>query len=212
MDAWVRRHRDGYDHVAHAYAERTFTELDGKPFDRAWLDRFADLARSVGPVCDLGCGAGQVARYLYERGLDVSGIDLSPEMVAEATRRTPAIPFRTGDLRHLDEPDGAFGGVAVFYAIIHVPRQELSACFAGLRRVLRPGGVALLAFHVGQQDIHLTDWYEQAVSLDFLFHDRAGVEACLTDAGFTLLDSAERQPYPDVEAATTRAYILARRD
>lgn len=210
MDAWGRRHREGYDRVAHAYAERTFAELTHKPFDRAWLDRFAGLARPVGPVCDLGCGAGQVARYLHDRGLDVTGIDLSETMVAEAARRSPDIIVRTGDMRALADPDGAFGGIAAFYSIIHIPRSELLALLMELRRVLRPGGALLLAFHVGQADIHLTDWYDQPVAIDFLFHDRAEVERLVQAAGFTLLDSAERPPYPDIEAATQRAYLLAR--
>ncbi len=62
--------RDSYDRVADEYARRIFDELDHKPFDREILDGFADAVRGLGPVCDLGCGPGQVARYLRARGVD----------------------------------------------------------------------------------------------------------------------------------------------
>jgi 2-polyprenyl-3-methyl-5-hydroxy-6-metoxy-1,4-benzoquinol methylase len=71
-----------YDTVAAAYAERFYHELEHKPFDRSWVDRFADLTRDKGWVCDLGCGPGQIARYLAERGARVCGADLSLETSA----------------------------------------------------------------------------------------------------------------------------------
>jgi trans-aconitate methyltransferase len=81
--------RAGYDILADEYVSHVFEELHHKPLDRELLDRFAKEA--PGPVCDLGCGPGHVARYLHSRGAVVSGIDLSPEMVERArrTRRRP---------------------------------------------------------------------------------------------------------------------------
>src|SRR5437773_6198242 len=82
-ETWEPGVRASYDRVAAEYAERIAGELAGKPFDRALLDRFADQVRPLGPVCDVGCGPGHVTAYLHERGLDVFGVDLSPEMVAQ---------------------------------------------------------------------------------------------------------------------------------
>ena len=54
-----------YDAIAEQYAEQYFEELDGKPFDRDVLDRFAATVKHRGRVCDLGCGPAQIARYSY---------------------------------------------------------------------------------------------------------------------------------------------------
>jgi SAM-dependent methyltransferase len=67
-----------YDRLADGYTERIYHELDGKPFDRAQLDRFADQVRGRGVALDLGCGPGHIARYLTQRDVQVVGIDLSP--------------------------------------------------------------------------------------------------------------------------------------
>jgi hypothetical protein len=55
-----------YDRVAEEYVKRIFEELAHKPLDRALLDRFAEQMRGLGPACDVGCGPGQVARYLHD--------------------------------------------------------------------------------------------------------------------------------------------------
>src|SRR5262245_8181879 len=86
MDERTRAVQTSYDRVAAPYAARFSYELAQKPLDRALLDYFAEQVRGRGPVVDVGCGPGQVAHYLHTRGVPVSGLDLSPEMVAHARR------------------------------------------------------------------------------------------------------------------------------
>jgi SAM-dependent methyltransferase len=200
-----------YDTVAAEYARRIFDELAGKPFDRRLLDDFAALVRGAGPVCDLGCGPGQVARYLHERGVEAFGIDLSPGMVAEARRLSPEIEFRRGDMLALDAPDGAWAGIAAFYSLIHIPREEMVRALCELRRVLRPGGWLLAGFHVGREVLHRDEMWGEPVSLDFLFFLPGEVEGWLREAGFTLETTFERAPYPEVEHPSRRGYVLARK-
>ncbi len=202
--------RESYDRVAGEYAKRIYGELADKPRDRELLDRFARTVRGSGPVCDLGCGPGQIARYLKDRGVvEVFGIDLSPGMVERARELNPDLEFQTGDMTALSAPDATWAGIAAFYSIIHVPRDELPTALREMQRVLRPGAPLLLSFHVGDEDLHLDEWWEQPVSVDFLFHTREEMERALRDAGFEIEEVVERDPYPDVETQTRRAYVFA---
>ena len=79
----------GYDRVAEQYAERLFHELDYKPFDRHLLALFAEMVKGRGQVCDIGCGPGQIARYLHDQGADAMGVDLSPKMIEQARQLNP---------------------------------------------------------------------------------------------------------------------------
>lgn len=203
--------QSSYDRVAAEYAARIAGELEGKPFDRELLDRFAALVGGGGPVADVGCGPGHVARYLSDRGVDVLGIDLSEGMVAEARRLHSEIEFRQGDMRALDVPDGAWAGIVAFYSIIHVARGDAVAVLREFRRAVRPGGWLLLAFHAGEQTVHLEEWWDQPVNLDFIFYDCAEMEGYLRESGFEVVESVEREPYAELEAQTRRAYLLARR-
>lgn len=200
-----------YDRVAEEYAAQLAGELAHKPLDRELLDRFAERVRGRGPVCDLGCGPGQVARYLHDRGVDVFGLDLSPRMIAVAARLHPAVVFGTGDLRGLDAADGAWAGIAAFYAIVHCAAPDRGRAFAEMWRVLQPGGVLLLAFHVGREVVHRDELWGVPVQLDFLFFEPGVIERELETAGFELEETIERPPYPDVEYPSRRAYVFARR-
>ena len=200
-----------YDRVAAEYAARIAGELAHKPLDRALLDRFAALVAGRGLVADLGCGPGHVAAYLHERGVDAVGVDLSPGMVEEARRLHPDMEFRTGDMRSLDVADGALAGIVAFYSIIHIPRGEVVATLGGWWRALRPGGWLLLAFHIGDHVVRLEEWWDRPVALDFYFFQVDEMEGSLGEAGFTAVETVEREPYPDVEAQTRRAYLYARR-
>ena len=201
-----------YDQVADEYARRLFDELQHKPFDRRLLDRFAASVRDDGPACDMGCGPGQIAKYLHERDVQVCGVDLSPAMVERARLLTPGVNFRQGDMMALDVPDGAWAGIAAFYSIIHIPRGDMAQALGELRRALRPGGLLLLAFHLGDDTIHLDDWWDHKVCVDFFFFRSAEMEGYLTSAGFEIEEIIEREPYPpEVEHQSRRAYIFARR-
>jgi len=200
-----------YDRVAAEYADRFKDEMDDKPFDRDCLDRLAREVGDLGPICDLGCGPGQIARYLHRQGVKTLGVDLSPKMVAEAQRLNPEIHFHQGDMLSLPDADNSWGGIAAFYCIIHIPREQVVVALGEMKRVLKPGGVLLVTFHIGQEIKHLDEWWEKPVNLDFAFYLPGQTEGWLKEAGFDLMETLVREPNPDVEVATRRAYLFARK-
>lgn len=201
--------RRGYAPVASAYREHLSGELAGKPLDRAFLDAFAERCAG-GTIIDLGCGPGHVAHYLAGKGARVEGIDLSPEMIAEARAAYPGLAFRTGDMFALPLADASVAGIVAFYAIVHLRTEELLAPFAEMRRALVPGGLAVLAFHAGTEQLHVDELFGCATSLDFMLHPPDAVVEALGAAGFTLEARLDREPYPNAEHPTRRTYLLAR--
>jgi SAM-dependent methyltransferase len=200
-----------YDRVAEEYVRRIFDELQHKPLDRQLLEQFAVRVHGLGPVCDLGCGPGHVARYLHERGVPVHGIDLSPAMIAHARRLNPGIDFTQGNMLALDVGDAVWGGIVAFYSLIHIPRADLSTVLGELKRVLRPGGVLLLAFHRGDDTIHLDEWWGHPVALDTYFFWADDMQGYVRAAGLAMEEVIERPPYPQVEYPSHRVYMFARK-
>jgi SAM-dependent methyltransferase len=194
-----------YDRVADLYAEKFFDELAHKPFDRELLDRFAARVRGRGPVYDVGCGPGHVGRYLAERGVDVSGLDLSPAMVAVARRLNPGMRFEQGDLRALPLPDASLAGAVAFYSMIHLERRALPGALTELARVLVPDGLVLIAFHGGDGEVHVDDWFGRGVSISATLHQPAGMAAAMERAGFDVEAITTREPY-ELEYPTPRVY------
>lgn len=202
--------RTSYDTVADEYARRIGGELADKPLDRALLTALIEQTEPGTPIADLGCGPGHITGWLAERGVQAVGIDLSPGMVAVARNTHPMAEFREGDLLDLPAKDAEFGAALAFYSVIHLAPSELRAAFDEMRRVLRPSGLLLLAFHCGTEVRHMDEWWGHAVDVDFHFLDAAAVADLLTAAGFTVQAQLDRTHYPH-EAETRRTYLLVRR-
>lgn len=102
---------------------------------------FAELSRRVDQFgladqrcLEIGCGRG----YLQDVVHDCTGFDLS-----ESVRACLHKPFVQGDATHLPFLDGSFDAIWTYAALEHVPQPELA--LAEMRRVLRDGGILLLA-------------------------------------------------------------------
>ncbi len=203
-----------YDAIAPAYAAQLGTELDGKPLDRALLDGFLELA-GEGTVADVGCGPGHITRYLAARHPDVIGIDLSPGMIDRAREQAPALEFAVGSMTQLPADDDAWSGAIAMYSIIHLTADERAVACREFARTIRPGGWLLVSFHIDSPDFaagdvnHLTDWFGESVRIDAFFLDPADVVRDLEAAGFAIMSTVVRQPWPGVEYPSRRAYLVA---
>jgi ubiquinone/menaquinone biosynthesis C-methylase UbiE len=211
MDNSTNETQQGYDELAEEYVLHIYNELEHKPLDRALLNHFADEVKQQGMVCDIGCGPGHVARYVHERGVKVFGMDLSHKMVEQAQRLNPDLEFKQGDMRALDIADEALSGILAFYSIIHIEREQVTEALQEFRRVLQTRGLLFLAFHVGQETLHIDDLWGKEVSIDFHFFEREEIEGYLRAAGFVIDATIERAPYADAEHPSRRVYIFARK-
>lgn len=184
---WLADTRTSYDTVAARYADRVRDLLSQTPYERAALALFADQVRAVGggPVADAGCGTGRIAAHLHGLGLDVFGVDLSPEMVAMARRDHPGLRFDVGSMTELDLPESSLAGLVAWYSLIHIPDDELGAALERFRRAVRPGGPLLVSFHVGDGPELKTQGYG-GLPMKLYVHRRRpdDVAARLDDAGF----------------------------
>ena len=86
-------------------------------------------------LLDVGSGPGALAAAAAARGALVTGVDLSPGMVAAARSRHPDLEFVEGDAEHLPFADGAFDVVTGAFVINHVPDPERAV--AEMKRVSR---------------------------------------------------------------------------
>jgi SAM-dependent methyltransferase len=94
---------------------------------------------------------------------------------------------------------------------VNIPKQSLATVFLEMHRVLQPGGLLLLGFHRGDESHREEELWGLKISMDFLFFQPLEISRYLKTAGFTIEEIVERDPYPDVEFPSHRAYIFARK-
>jgi SAM-dependent methyltransferase len=108
------------------------------------VDAFAeDLnATNFETILELGCGTGQLARYLSDLDFTITAIDLSPANI-EATRARD-VHALVADFASLPFPDDSFDASLAVNSLIHVPPGELASVLIEIARVLRPGARFLM--------------------------------------------------------------------
>ena len=116
-------------------------------------DLLALLAPKPGErILDLGCGTGQLTSALAESGATVIGMDVSPEMLAQARANYPALEFIQGDASNftLPEPVDAILSNAALHWV-----RDAEGVGASVARALKPGGrfVAELGGHGNVQSV-----------------------------------------------------------
>ncbi|MCJ7681186.1 MAG: methyltransferase domain-containing protein [Candidatus Aminicenantes bacterium] len=200
-----------YDAVAEEWAAAFSGEHEKKPKDQEILHRFAQEIGDRKPVWDFGCGPGNTAQYLKNLGVEISGLDLSEKILAQARTIHPEIHFQKGNILKLEFDDESTAGVVAFYAIIHFTKEQVATAVREIFRVLQPGGIFLFTYHIGEETIHLDEFLGKKVDIDFMFFNADFISSCIKKSGFEKIEIIEREPYPEVEYKSRRAYVFAQK-
>ena len=136
-----------------------------KEYSLALLNEFVD--DTSGKVLDIGCGSGVYVEALYKMGFDVTGVDMSEEMIASTRKRmemvgndSDKIHLRIGDVENIPAPDNEFDLVICIGVFGYLLSDERAQ--AEIRRVLKPNGKLVL---------NLTNIYSLS-DIDFVFRKR----------------------------------------
>jgi ubiquinone/menaquinone biosynthesis C-methylase UbiE len=92
-------------------------------------------------VLDVGCGTGHYINELRRRGLGVSGVDGSAEMLKHARANNPGADIRQARVQELPFPDESFDSVICIEVLRYLPNPV--HCIREMARVLKPGGICL---------------------------------------------------------------------
>jgi ubiquinone/menaquinone biosynthesis C-methylase UbiE len=203
------RTREYYDAVGRTYYDLFKDELQEKEYDRRLLDRFVALLGPRARVCDAGCGpCGHTTRYLAQAGLDVIGIDLSPECVALARSANPGLHFQVMAMEEMGFPDASFDGILAYYSILNTPKANLPGLLTELRRALKPRGRLLVVVKEGDGEGLIDDPLGTVRRTFFANFRQYELRNFVEAAGFQCAFAETREPY-GFEIPVRRIYVIA---
>ena len=157
-----------------------------------------------------------MAGYLRDHGASVVGLDWSPQMCLIGLRQA-SVPTAAADMTALPIRSGSLAGIVCLYAVIHLDTSARARAYAEFARVVNPGGCVLIAFHCSDVEtpvggsVHVDTMWDHAVDLTFHYLDPAVEMELITAAGLDVIARLDREPHRDVEHASRRGYLLARR-
>jgi cyclopropane fatty-acyl-phospholipid synthase-like methyltransferase len=191
-----------YDRIAEAWQR----SRSGAAFtERTLVDRLVAALPPGARILDLGCGSGEpIGRYLGSLGFDLTGVDLSPRLLALARRVVLAGTFLQGDMRTISL-DGEFDAVVAWDSVFHLPRGDHGPLFRRMHRWLRPKGRLLLSIGGSDEAGFTAEMW--GVPFFYSGHAPDRARALLAEAGFHI-------EHWEVDDPTSRGHlaIIAVRD
>lgn len=121
------------------------TDAKAKHLQRLVYERFADPMERT--VLDIGCGTGNIHRYLAASLGPLTGVDVSEKCLDTARASNSSVAYRAFDGDRLPFADSAFDVVYTICVMHHVPPAGWAAYVAEMHRVTAPGGIAVVIEH-----------------------------------------------------------------
>lgn len=182
-----------WDKVAAAY-EAGFMDVS------AYADSYdafcALLPRPGARIFEIGCGPGNISRYLLAQRPDfrLEGIDVAPSMVALAQANNPTARFRVMDARAIGTLPGPYEGIMCGFCVPYLAQEDVAQLIGDCAALLPGGGVLYLSALEGD---YATSGYEAGSTGDQAFvyyYPAADLHVLLRHHGFTGL-TVTRQPF-----------------
>jgi len=138
-------------------------------------------------ILDVGCAHGRDAKYFTENGFQVTGIDLSKNLLALARKNAPQAKFLQMDMRNLHFIDNAFDGIWACASFLHLPKKDALKTLQEFRRVLQNQGVLYLGVKKGLGEQWIERKENQGQQKFFAFYSKKEIGCLVKQAGFQII-------------------------
>lgn len=176
-----------WDKVAKMYEDR-FLEFD--LYDETYDLFLASIPEKDANVLDLGCGPGNITRYLLKKNpnLRVKGIDISENMIQLARRNNPSANFERMDLRHISDLKENFDAIICGFAIPYLSKRDCTKLISDCKMLLKASGVMYFSFVEGNYSESGFIASTNGERMYFYYHKLVFIKNQLTKNSFKIND------------------------
>lgn len=171
-----------------------------------YLKKIKERLQPGSRLLDVGCGNGALEALELSSGFDVVGVDVSERQIKEARKNVPDAEFLCGDVREFVFSPESFDAVVSFYCFNHIARDSYRDLLRRLHRWLKPKGVLICSFGIGDTDEWVGDWL--GVKTHFSSYDRESTLSIVRDAGFIVEEENIETDWEDGEE-TSFLWVVA---
>lgn len=200
-----------FDEFASEYAER-FMNINAY---REYFDKFCELTPNKRPaILELGCGPGNVTRYLKHRFPDseITAIDLAPRMIDFAKETVSGVDFRVMDVRHINTLNKQFDAVMCSFCLPFLSGIDASQLISDCSKQLVKGGILYISTMEGEAS--KAGFESTSFSGDskvyFNYHLEKDLQKALMDNGFSI-EFTTRQDYQEPDGTILIDLIIIAR-
>ena len=163
-----------------------------KTYNPVYLNTFFDLLKGK-RVLDLGCGPGKEVQELNKKGLEVTGLDLSNEMIKRAKTleyTDPQPKFLVGSMLNLKDyfKENSFDGIWAAASLLHIRKTDVDRVLEGMKYILTKDGIAMISLKAGTgTQLVDEDKYGKPMKREFTFWEKEEFIQRIKPFGFNLI-------------------------
>ena len=195
-----------YDNSAEKYHKNFKNEMAEKEFDRLFLDNFSNQLPKHSLICDAGCGpSGHIGKYLFDKGHNIKGIDISPKCIEIARVYNPELDYEVMDMTNMKFASNLFDAIISFYSILYTPKKYLDLIISEFHRILKPNGIVLIVVKKGSLDTIDDNYWDEGKPVHYSLFQEKEINDFLRINKFKSVTIETRLPY-DFEFNVDRIY------
>lgn len=174
------------------------------------FDYFLDLIPQNSRILELGCGPGNIVKYFLERrsDLQITGIDLAPEMIKKAKLINPNAEFEVMDIREANKINNHFNAIVGAFCLPYLSYDDLTNFFSNSKNLTTNNGLLYISCMEGKREqsgFEKTSFTGDS-EIYIYYHQRNNLEQLLETNGFEIIKFYTKD-YPETDGSVTTDLI-----
>ena len=156
----------------------------------ALANKFIKLLGKGKKILDAGSAAGRDSHYFFNKGLEVTGVDLSEELIEIARKKCPEIEFIKADFRKLPFEDNFFDGVWAHAALVHMEKiEDIKRALKEFKKVLKKDGILYVYVKTGKKETDIVSDKLSGHKRFFRYYSKEQIEGLIKELNFKIISS-----------------------
>lgn len=194
-----------YDIIAQDYNKAFGNDMS----DKKYIDKFLKKVSPGGKILDVGCGVGNLTKYIKDNNFDVMGIDLSKKMLNIAIKRFPDIKFKLMDMTNIKLIDNSFDALFIAYSLFHLPPNKIEETMEGFIKLLKRKGIIMLILQEGKGDAIIDEPFNPSHKMYINYFNKDILYDLLEKYNFKILYFDTRSANNSMELGNNKLFLIA---
>lgn len=196
---------DTYNKIAQEYDEEFGNDYSDTPY----VDKFLNYLEGK-KVLDIGCGVGNLTKYIMDKGFNVEGIDLSKEMLNIAKQKYSDIKFYEMNMKEITLRK-KYDGIMLAYSLFHLTKKEVIEVLPKYYDLLNSNGKILLILQYGQGERIVDEPLKEGLKIFINYYSQDEIIEILKNNSFKILYTDLKKSESEFELGNDKLVIICQK-
>lgn len=196
---------DTYNKIAQEYDKEFGNDYSDTPY----VDKFLNYLEGK-KVLDIGCGVGNLTKYIMDKGFKVEGIDLSKEMLNIAKQKYSDIKFYEMNMKEITLRK-KYDGIMLAYSLFHLTKKEVIEVLPKYYDLLNSNGKILLILQYGQGERIVDEPLKEGLKIFINYYSQDEIIEILKNNSFKILYTDLKKSESEFELCNDKLVIICQK-